>query len=297
MREMAQSWIEANCDSSEVRSDFLAEVGRSIREQVGVSLILGQLLTRHQIAYRFDCFCGEIFISPIANRPPREARILTAIRGRFRQNHRSRPALPVHLLGVEAVGEPIFRTGLPLRVRLSYQTDYFWQLPIAIRAVCDTDGLSHSVAMFYHLVGDLETGQHRLEFALVPGEQQSRLVSDATHLFFQVGVMGEPERSVGRRPQPAAGHFHPSTFGATALPPHDFPEPEIPVTDEGHLDDYLALNEWPSLITAQWLADTVPPRRDRSGLRIAEDRNRYRPISGSYPLLVHDPMASPATDG
>lgn len=275
----------------------MAEVGRSIREQVGISLIIGQRLTRHQVAYRVDCFCGEIFISPIGNRPPREARMLTAIRGSFRQTHRQRPALPVHLLAVEAVGDSILRPGLPLRVRLSYRTDYFWQLPIAIRAVCDTNGLTYSIALFYHLVGDLQTGQHRLEFALVPGEQQSRLVSGATQLFFQVGVMGEPERSIGRRPQPAHGHFHPPTFGASDFSPHDFLEPEISATDEGRLDDYLALNEWPSLITAQWLADTVPPRRHRSGLRIAEDRNRYRPISGACPLLVHDPMTSPASGG
>ncbi len=153
-RDLAQTWVHANCRSADVRRDFLKHLEDALRLGVGCSFIVGCGLTKSMMSYMVYCYCGEFFAFQLtlaqAEQLNANGRTMVGNPGLRPQNHDPRPEPLVQLRKVEVDHAERMDGVSSIDGSISLFSDQFWDLPVAIQSVCEPPS-GNSVILYHHL--------------------------------------------------------------------------------------------------------------------------------------------------
>lgn len=290
LRDLATTWIEANCPSKDLQNDFLRRLDEALMRSVGCSFIVGGQLTWAAKPYLVYCYCGEFFAFQLT---PQQAaslnvqkNVLVSSFGLQRQNHQPRPQPLVQLKQVTIDHAERLDGSSSINGAISYWSDPMWALPLAVQVVCEPPGRNSTT--LYHHFDRLSQGEGTLHFTLSPistvgdpfGVREAQAFEGVIPLFVQIGIVGEPEASSilhgpGIPEPPVFMHPHP-------LPPLPI---AFPVVRQPLGEPFVPPSPLPSRMTPDTMS--FPPRQDAQPLvPLAAPSGRFRTISDIGVVLV-----------
>jgi hypothetical protein len=284
VRELAVAWVEANCPSTDVKSDFLRRLDDALGRSVGCSFVIGRNLTKSCVPYLVHCFCGELFAFQLTPQQAAGLNIgdsqLVSARGLTAHSHEPRPGSLVTLEQVTIDGAESLERSQRIRGTLKYRTDQWWAMPLAIVAVCEPPGRTNTV-LFHHL-DQLTQGQGEVHFQLPPmhelRNQQGSHFTGVLPIFFQMCIVGEPEKTV-----PSALGFSDPAHRSPQLAPFGAP-PQVVQQKLG--EPFVPTSPLPTLMTPETMvapsfSDPCSPAANSS-----PNPSRLRVISDIQAVLV-----------
>lgn len=286
LRDLALAWVTANCPSSELQHDFVQRLDEALLRSVGCSFIIGRKLTKAGKPYLVHCFCGELFAFQLTPRQAARLKVtdamLVSASGLTRHNHEPHPDPPVRLGQVEVDNAESLDRSVPTKGLLKYRADQWWMMPLAIRAACEPAGRA-SKALYHHLDG-VPRGEGSVRFLLAPigdlRDRQGQPFGGVLPLFFQLCIVGEPEKTSPATP------FGPSTHLGHLLPRAPQPPMHAPPLPQMLGEPFIPPSPMPTLMSAETMsfpshADAWPPVTQASPAP-----PRFRAISDIRAVLV-----------
>jgi hypothetical protein len=286
LRELALAWVRANCPRADVWEEVVQRLDEALRRGVGCSFHFGPKLTKAGKPYVVYCFCGELFAFQLTPRQAARLEVQDAMlvsgRGLTQHHHEPHPEPPVRLEQVEVDRADALDRLMPIRGTLKYRTDQWWIVPLAIQAACEPAGWT-CVVLYHHLDG-VPRGEGTVRFLMPPPDdlrdRQGRPFAGVLPLFFQVCIVGEPEkacRAVPLGPASLPGY----------LPPQAIQPPKHTLASVPKLGEpFLLPSPMPTLMTPETIRFSSPagpwPEEPEAG----PNRVRFRAISDIRAVLV-----------
>jgi hypothetical protein len=287
LRELAKTWVKANCPSTDLQNDFLKRLDDALQRGVGCSFIVGRELTKSTQPYLVCGYCGEFFAfqltpSQATRMKVQDRSLVTSVGGRP-HNHEPHPEPLVQLTGVKIDNAEQLDRSARIAGSLSISSGQLWAMPLAVQVVCEAPG-SNSVILCHHF-GHLPRGEDTLRFSLPPlidlKDSEGRPFAGLLPLFIQIGIVGEPEANskLNSNGLPKA-----PTFGQ---PPPVHPSMSMPgaMVQQRLGEHFVPPSPVPSLMTPDTM--NFPPRPNAEPLPpLMEPSHRFRAISDISAVLV-----------
>lgn len=290
LRDLATTWVRANCPRVEVQDDFLKWLDNALQRGVGCSFVVGRELTRSGHPFLVYCFCGELFAFQLTRQQaarlnPRENTLLS-VRGLNEQSHGPHPEAPVRLEKVVVDNAQALDRSARVTGAVTYRTERHWFVPLAVQAVCEPPGRTNMV--FYHHLLGLPQGEGEFRFSLSPlgdlRDRKGKPFIGALPLFFQVVLAGEPEKEPPQSPSRKPWELH--QHG------HRPPTPQPAPSKKNVLGEpFVTPSPIPVVVTADTLKP-FPPMPAMPSIHAphltpaAPDPQRFRAVSDIRAVLV-----------
>lgn len=228
LRELAATWVQANCPNPAVHKDFLGHLDHAVARGVGCTFLVGRELTKRAKPMLVACYCGELFAFELTKRQAKQlkmrANALTLSSGAVRHDHGPKPEPLVWLERIDVDSADGLVRNAPITGALHYRTNRMFREPLAVHVTCEPLGRASVTLLSYPPALHPPAGIVRLSFPALGKslDRRGEPFIGAVPLFFRVFTADEPA------PPVAAPHAAPKQQGQ--FPSTSRPQPPPPTS-------------------------------------------------------------------